>query len=184
MPASASSRHHASSLGELAVRDAERSAEGVERLAAEDAEDDLGLAAAGPSSLVLAVAFVGAARAPRSLRRRRRLVSWLLHGVVNCALVSQTGVSGNCAAHHIRSDRRATSQLIKLRRRLLVGWECQTKDIRALAEHVGTVLPAIAENRTVRDPMYGHAKDRRRNCLSNRTSRRPSRQTRRTSSSR
>jgi hypothetical protein len=27
-------------------------------------------------------------------------VSWLLHGVVHCALESQTGVSGNRAAHH------------------------------------------------------------------------------------
>ena len=86
-------------LGELAGRDAELAAERVERLSAEEPQDDLGLAAAGPTALVLAVAFVGSARAPRSLRRRRRLVSWLLHGVVHCALESQTGVSGNCAAH-------------------------------------------------------------------------------------
>ncbi len=64
----------------------------MERLSAEEPQDDLGLAAAGPASLVLAVAIVGSARAPRSLRRRRRLVSWLLHGVVHCALESQTGV--------------------------------------------------------------------------------------------
>jgi hypothetical protein len=92
-------------LGELARRDAELAAERVERLPAEDAEDDLGLAAAGPTAavggMVLAVAFVGSARAPRSLRRRRRLVSWLLHGVVHCALESQTGVSRNRAAHHL-----------------------------------------------------------------------------------
>ena len=35
---------------------------------------------------------------PGSLRGR--LVPWLLHGAVDCALESQTGVSGNCAAHH------------------------------------------------------------------------------------
>ncbi len=51
MPASASSRHHASSLGELAERDAELSAERVEGLAAEEAQHDLGLAADGPASL-------------------------------------------------------------------------------------------------------------------------------------
>ena len=90
-------------LGELVGGDAERAAERVERLAAEEPQDDLGLAAAGPASLVLAVAFVGSARAPRSLRRRRRLVSWLLHGDVHCALESQMGVSGNCAAHQLGS---------------------------------------------------------------------------------
>jgi len=58
MPASASSRHHASSLGELAGRDAELPAECVERLSAEEPQDDLGLAAAGQASLVLAVACV------------------------------------------------------------------------------------------------------------------------------
>ena len=56
-------------LGELAGRDADLAAEGVERLSAEEPQDDLGLAAAGPSALVLAVAFVSSARAPRSLRR-------------------------------------------------------------------------------------------------------------------
>jgi hypothetical protein len=53
-------------LGELAGGDAELAAEGVGRLAAEDAEDDLGLAAAGPTSavggIVLAVAFGGFGR--------------------------------------------------------------------------------------------------------------------------
>jgi len=91
-------------LGEFAGRDAERSAEGVERLSADEPQDDLGLAAAGPSSLVLAVASVGSARAPRSLHRRRRLVSWLPHGVVHCALESQAGVSGNYAAHQASVD--------------------------------------------------------------------------------
>jgi hypothetical protein len=99
MPASASTRHSTSDLGELAGSDAELATEVVERLAAGDAEDDLGLAAAGPSALVGSLAFVGSARGPRSLRRRRRLVSWLLHGVVHCALESQMGVSGGCAAH-------------------------------------------------------------------------------------
>ena len=69
-------------LGELAGRDAELPAERVERLSAENAQDDLDLAAAGPASAVggmfLAVAFVGSARAPRSLCRRRRLVSLLV----------------------------------------------------------------------------------------------------------
>jgi hypothetical protein len=37
-------------FGEIAGGDAELAAEGVERLAAEDAEDDLGLAAAGPAA--------------------------------------------------------------------------------------------------------------------------------------
>ncbi len=55
-------------LGELAWNDADPSAECVGRLAAEDAQDDL------------------------------RLVSWFLHGVVQCALESHTGVSGNRAA--------------------------------------------------------------------------------------
>ncbi len=39
-------------LGELAGSDAKLPAEGIERLAAEDAEDDLGLAAAGPAAAV------------------------------------------------------------------------------------------------------------------------------------
>jgi hypothetical protein len=90
-------------LGELAGGDAKLSAERVERLAAEEAQYDLGLAAAGPAAavggMVLAVALVGSARAPRSLRRRRRLVSWRIKGVVHCALESQTGVPRNCAAH-------------------------------------------------------------------------------------
>jgi DNA mismatch endonuclease (patch repair protein) len=85
---------------------------------------------------------------------------------------------------NIRRDRRATSQLTKLGWRVLVIWECQTKDIRTLAKHMGAVLPALAENRTVCDPMYGRAKDRRLNWASNCTSRRPSLQTRQTSSSR
>ena len=61
MAASASSRHEVLGLGELAGGDAELPAEGVERLAAEDAEDDLGLAAARPTAavggMVLAIAF-------------------------------------------------------------------------------------------------------------------------------
>ena len=51
-----------------------RCAQGVERLFAEEPQDALGLAAAGPASavgrMVLTVAFVGSARAPRSLRAR------------------------------------------------------------------------------------------------------------------
>lgn len=89
--------------GELAGRDAELAAEGVEGLAAEEAQDDLGLAAAGPAAavggMVLADAVFGCARPPRALRRRRRLASWLLHGVVHRALESQTVVSRNRAAH-------------------------------------------------------------------------------------
>ena len=110
MPASASSRHHASSLGALAAGDAELAPEGVERRSAEDAKADLGLAAAGPASsargMVLAVAFVGAARAPRSLRRRRRLVSRLPRGIAHWDLKSQTDVSGNCATPERRTGRR------------------------------------------------------------------------------
>jgi hypothetical protein len=103
MPASASTCHRASSLGELARRDAKLAAERVERLAAEEPQDDLGLAAAGPAAavggMVGSLAFAGSARALRSLRRRRRLVSQLPHGVVDCALESRMGVSGNCAVH-------------------------------------------------------------------------------------
>gem|GEM_PF-3260156 len=50
-------------LGELAGRDLELAAECVEHLSAEEPQDDLGLAAAGPASLVLAISFVGSARA-------------------------------------------------------------------------------------------------------------------------
>jgi hypothetical protein len=96
MLASASSRHSASLPG----GDAELAAEGIECLAAEDAEDDLGLVATRPATIFVALAFVGSARAPRSLRRRRRLVSWLLDGVMHFGLESQMDVSGNCAAHH------------------------------------------------------------------------------------
>lgn len=62
-------------------------------------EDDLCLAGAGPASLVLAIAFFGSARTPHSLRRPRGLASWLIHGVVYCALRSQTGVTEVSAAH-------------------------------------------------------------------------------------
>ena len=86
----------ASDLSEFAGSDSELSAEEVERLAAEEPQDDLGLAAAGATAavggMVGSVAFVGSARAPRSLRRRRRLMPWLHHGVVHCALESQMGV--------------------------------------------------------------------------------------------
>ena len=77
-------------LGELARRDAELAAERVERLATEDAEDDLGLAAAGPASavggMVMEVAFVGSPRALSSLSRQRRLVSW--HFMMSCIVPS------------------------------------------------------------------------------------------------
>jgi len=63
MPASASSRRSASLPG----GDAELAAAGVERIAAEEPQDDLGLAADGPApavgGMVLAVAFAGSTRA-------------------------------------------------------------------------------------------------------------------------
>jgi hypothetical protein len=74
-------------------------AEGLE-LVLEGVRDELAAVVAAELRRVFALAFFGSARAPRSPRRRRRLVSWPLRGVVHSALESQMGVSGNCAPHH------------------------------------------------------------------------------------
>jgi hypothetical protein len=94
MPTRASSRHSASLPGVTPSSRLRASSVSPRKMRA----DDLGLAAARPSHLVGSVAFAGSARASRSHRRRRRLDSWLLHGVVHCALESQMGVHGSCGS--------------------------------------------------------------------------------------
>jgi hypothetical protein len=82
-------------IGEPAWRDAELPAEGVEGLAAQDAQDDLGLTSAGPASPVLA-AGRSCGRASPSLRIDRPDAVLLRHGR-HCPHVSQMGVSGDRA---------------------------------------------------------------------------------------
>lgn len=52
-----------------------------------------------------------------------------------------------------RRDRRAKSQLTELGWRVLVIWECQTKGNRTLSELLRGALPAVAEARTVTEPL-------------------------------
>lgn len=54
---------------------------------------------------------------------------------------------------NLRRDRRAKSQLSKLGWRVLVVWECQTRCCQTLAKHLREALPAIAEIRTVTEPL-------------------------------
>jgi hypothetical protein len=89
-------------LGEPARRDAELAAEGVEGLAAQDAQDHLGLASAGPASPVLA-AGRSCGRAAPSLRIDQPDAVLLRRGR-HCPHVSQMGVSGNRAPTHGRAS--------------------------------------------------------------------------------
>ena len=89
-------------LGEACGRDAELAAECIEGLAPKDAEDDLGLATAGPSSLVLS-AGRSCGRAAPSLRIDQPVAVLLGHGR-HCRRDSQMGVSGNRAPDQTRLD--------------------------------------------------------------------------------
>ncbi len=78
-------------FGELSGRDAALAAQVVARRAAEDAEDDLGLAAAGPAAPIRLVAFVGAALASPPTASCALAPSWC------CRLLSRVpaGCRGN-----------------------------------------------------------------------------------------
>lgn len=64
-----------------------------------------------PAASLRSVAFEGSARAPRSLRRHRRLVSRLVRGDAQYSLEFQMGESGNCAACQVNEFARCTRLL-------------------------------------------------------------------------
>ncbi len=68
-------------------------------------------------------------------------MSWLLHGVVHCALESQMGLSGSCPAHHV------VHRLIRVAREV----KAQLVDqLRALADPLGHVSPECFQRATRR----------------------------------
>jgi DNA mismatch endonuclease (patch repair protein) len=82
---------------------------------------------------------------------------------------------------NVRRDRRAVFQLNGLGWRVIVIWECETRDSRSLAELIARVLPGVPKRRTIADPPGVHTSEGRGNWGSKTTSRRPLRPTRRTS---
>jgi DNA mismatch endonuclease, patch repair protein len=85
---------------------------------------------------------------------------------------------------NVRRDRRAIAHLTKLGWRVIVIWECETRDSRSLAELIARVLPAVPKRRTIADPPGVHTSEGRGNWGSKTTSRKRSRQTRLTLSNR
>lgn len=85
---------------------------------------------------------------------------------------------------NVRRDRRNISQLIKLGWQVIIIWECETRDSRALAALITRVLPAVPKRRTIADPPGVGPRKGRGSWGRKTTSRRPSRRTRRTSSNR
>lgn len=83
-----------------------------------------------------------------------------------------------------RRDRRAVAQLTELGWRVVVIWECETRDSRSLAKLISRVLPAVPKRRTIADPPGVHTSEGRGNWGSKTTSRKRSRQTRLTLSNR
>lgn len=85
---------------------------------------------------------------------------------------------------NVRRDRRNVSQLITLGWHVITIWECETRDSRALAGLITSILPAVPKRRTIADPL-GPSQNKGRGSWGRKTtSRSPSRRTRRTSSSR
>lgn len=83
-----------------------------------------------------------------------------------------------------RRDHQALSQLTELGWRVLVIWECQTKNILTLAELLKTEIPAPPDIRTETDQPPAGIENRRPGCDGKPRSRKPSHKAQQTSSSR
>jgi DNA mismatch endonuclease (patch repair protein) len=83
---------------------------------------------------------------------------------------------------NVRRDRRVVSQLKKLGWRVIVIWECQTRDPLRLAKLIRRVLPPVTKRRTIDDQTDDRSAKGRGTWGAKATSRKPSRRTRRTSS--
>jgi DNA mismatch endonuclease (patch repair protein) len=79
-------------------------------------------------------------------------------------------------------DRRAVSQLAKLGWRVIIIWECETRDSPRLAERIATVLPTITNPCTIGDQAENGSRRGRGTWGAKSTSRKPSRPSRRSSS--
>lgn len=85
---------------------------------------------------------------------------------------------------NVRRDRRAIAKLSTLGWRVIIIWECETRDPRTLAKRITTVLPAVPNYSTIDEPLK-HGLSKGMGSWGRRTTlRKPSRRTRRTSSSR
>lgn len=85
---------------------------------------------------------------------------------------------------NVRRDHRAAARLKRLGWRVIVIWECETRDSRSLAKLITRVRSAAHKRRTIADPPGVHTSEGSGNWGRKNKSRKPLRRTRPTSSNR